>query len=382
MTTKLRRLVGPVVLLLLFQAPAFAATWRVASSANLTQFDNVLWGADALSPSEAWAVGSADTGSVPTRRPVIERYNGTSWSIASGPIPPGGGELRDVDARASNSVWAVGFTNSSNGFNTLVERFNGSSWNIVPSPNPSVQNVLLGVKAFSDQDVWAVGSHNVPGSLNFASMIQHWNGSSWSVVPSPNPVVFENRLKAIDGTSPNDVWAVGHTQPFEDGVRSPFIVHWNGSSWSAVATPNVRDGSLEGVVAVAPNDVWAVGSKFSLSLLWHVPFALHYDGSTWTEVPMPATSPQGGRLFDVTALSSTKVYAVGQSNASSGAALIMRWNGTSWTVESTGGRSAAGNLWDSAAAAPGSVFAVGNRSRVRRGIPGPSQTFVLQTSNG
>ena len=132
------------VALLALASPAAAATWTAVPSPNLTQFDNVLWGADALSPASAWAVGRADTGTLPINRPVIERWNGSSWGISPSPLPSGGGELRDVDATSASNAWAVGFTNSSNGHLTLTERWNGSAWSIVPSPSVSAQNHLLG----------------------------------------------------------------------------------------------------------------------------------------------------------------------------------------------------------------------------------------------
>ena len=193
-------------------SPASAATWAPVPSPNLTQFQNVLWGVDALSPGSAWAVGRADRSTVPINRPVIERWNGTRWSISASPLPPGGGELRDVDAVSSTTAWAVGFTGSSNGFNTLTERWNGASWSIVSSPSVSAQNYLAGVKSLSAGDVWAVGTHNVPGSLAFSTLTMHWDGSAWNVVPSPDTADFENHLTAIDGSSPDDLWAVGHTQ--------------------------------------------------------------------------------------------------------------------------------------------------------------------------
>jgi hypothetical protein len=149
------------VALLALASPAAAATWTAVSSPNLTQFSNVLWGADALSSSSAWAVGRAETGTLPIHRPVIERWNGSSWSISASPLPPGGGELRDVDATSASHAWAVGFSSSSNGNLTLTER---------------------------------------------------WNGGAWSVVSSPDTDSFENHLNAVDGVSANDLWAVGHTR--------------------------------------------------------------------------------------------------------------------------------------------------------------------------
>ena len=98
----------PVAVLLALAGPAAAATWTAVPSPNLTQFDNVLWGVDAVSSSIAWAVGRADTGTLPIRRPVIERWNGAAWSISASPLPSGGGELRDVDATLAGNAWAVG----------------------------------------------------------------------------------------------------------------------------------------------------------------------------------------------------------------------------------------------------------------------------------
>jgi hypothetical protein len=69
---------------------------RCHTRPNLTQFDNVLLGVDATSSSNAWAVGRADDVSSPFRRPLIQRWNGTSWSIVSSPRPAVDSELRDV----------------------------------------------------------------------------------------------------------------------------------------------------------------------------------------------------------------------------------------------------------------------------------------------
>src|SRR5438876_2306731 len=96
-------------------------------------------------------------------------------------------------------------------------------------------------------DIWALGFGNVNGTL-----IEHWNGTAWSVVPSPNVV---GPLYGVATVSVNDVWAMGFS-----GVRT-LIEHWDGTSWSVVSSPNVGAGSNQLVrsAAVSANDVWAVG---------------------------------------------------------------------------------------------------------------------------
>jgi hypothetical protein len=350
--------------LLLLGPPASAATWTRVASPNLTQFDNVLFGVDATSSSNAWAVGRADDTSSPFRRPLIQRWNGTSWSIVSSPRPAVDSELRDVDASSASNAWAVGFT-SGGSTAALLQRWNGASWTTVPGPSGS--GILLGVKTLSTSDAWVVGSRSTVGS--FDSMAARWNGTSWTPVATPIPdSQLGSQLNAIDGTSSSNLWAVGQAGGGDYQVSQPIILRWNGSAWSAVATPAAIDATLEGVVALASNDVWAVGREFNRDLLWHVPWVLHWNGQSWREVAAPAVL--GAGLSAVTALSPTRVYAVG------GGSLVLRWNGSSWTRESI--PSSAGSLWDAAALGPSTVWAAGQRTRTN----GASGTSIARTTNG
>src|SRR5947209_1437898 len=64
-----------------------------------------------------------------------------------------------------------------------------TSWNIVSSPNPgaptSSSNGLNAVTTYSSTDAWTVGNYH--GSTNDQSLIEHWNGKSWTQQTSPNP---------------------------------------------------------------------------------------------------------------------------------------------------------------------------------------------------
>src|SRR2546427_4800062 len=95
---------------------------------------------------------------------------------------------------------------------------------IVTSPNGSRQvNELHSVSALAENDVWAVGvSYNTERTLG-STLIEHWNGSRWSVVPSPNPSSSVNMINAVAAVSANDVWAVGTAPTPTDTV---LILHW------------------------------------------------------------------------------------------------------------------------------------------------------------
>jgi len=119
--------------------------------------------------------------------------------------------------------------------------------------------------------VWAVGSTNNGGN----TLILHWDGTSWSVVPSPNIPDWTNQLQSVTTVAADDVWAVGvatFTWYISDGDEitssQTIIQHWNGSAWSIVPSPNPGDANnyygtitneLYGVAAVSASDVWAVG---------------------------------------------------------------------------------------------------------------------------
>ena len=80
-----------------------------------------------LSPSDAWAVGATGVGSLST---LIEHWTGT-WSRVPSPNPSTrGDQLLGVDARSSTDAWAVGFYVTGSGHRTLIEHWNGSSWSV------------------------------------------------------------------------------------------------------------------------------------------------------------------------------------------------------------------------------------------------------------
>jgi hypothetical protein len=85
-------------------------------------------------------------------------------------------------------------------------------------------------------------------------VIEHWDGTSWSVVPSPNPnPQGNNSLVAIAAVNANDIWAVGHQ------LQGPFTEHFDGTKWSIVSTPN-GVANLIGMTALGDGTVVAVGN--------------------------------------------------------------------------------------------------------------------------
>src|SRR5438270_10520144 len=71
------------------------------------------------------------------------------------------------------------------------------TWRVVPSPNRSASyNQLDAVATVSANDVWAVGFYNNSNDAGL-TLTEHWNGSRWSIVASPNLSPYANVLEAV-----------------------------------------------------------------------------------------------------------------------------------------------------------------------------------------
>src|SRR2546421_164903 len=190
--------------------------------------------------------------------------------------------LNSVAAVSASDVWAVGsFSKSNNSFQTLIEHWNGIKWSVVSNPNPgSISNGLDGIGAVSASDIWAVGiSSNTSNS--FQTLIEHWNGSTWSIVKSPSPGSGVVSLSDVAVVSTNNVWAAGSSNT----SSTTLIEHWNGTGWSVVKSPN--PGSVDlllGIAVVSTNNIWAVGQ--SLAQIGQG-LIEHWNGSTWSVVKSP-----------------------------------------------------------------------------------------------
>jgi hypothetical protein len=233
--------------------------WSIIPSPNVGT-DSFLEGDVAISSSNVWAVGLGIRSSGGSA--LIEHWNGTKWSLVSSPnVGSPFYSLGEARAISANDIWAVGnASDTRNVFHTLVEHWDGTQWNIVRSPNVgSNNNFLNSVTTVSVNDVWAVGTSTNNSHIN-KTLIEHWDGTRWSVIPSPNGGSSNNFLGEVSAASANDIWTVGAYNN-TNNVSLTLIEHWNGSKWSIVPSPNFDLGNnyLTGLTVVSTNDVWAVG---------------------------------------------------------------------------------------------------------------------------
>jgi hypothetical protein len=282
-------------------------SWSVVPTPALNA---ALGGVAGAAGNNVWAVGDQTQGS--SFNPLIEHWDGTSWTVVPSPKLPKDSELTGVTAPAPDNAWAVGFAGDSS--NALVEHWDGTSWSIVSSPAFAGVSISAGaISADSSTDVWAMG-FLATSSTTEANVSLHWNGTSWSQIPAGH--LRFGGVGPLTALSPANVWAVGTGPGVPTGGFSAHptavIEHWDGTSWSVIPSPNPNpqgNNSLGAVAAVSASDIWAMGLQLQ------GPFTEHWDGTRWSIV----TTPSGIRFIGgMAASSSGHVLAVGQGTNQSG----------------------------------------------------------------
>jgi hypothetical protein len=294
--------------------------WSQVGAPAVLHQDESLLAVSTSSAGDAWAVGFTKTVGAAGRFPLAVHWNGSAWTIVPTPTLSGGAKstLNGVVALSASNAWAVG--RGRNGA-ALAEHWNGSAWSVVPVPIPAgaASSQLSGISARSASDIWAVGSvATVVGTtVQTRTLVEHWNGAAWSIITSRN-ATSSNLLTGVAAVAANNVWAVGYTIT-TDGTNQPdktLIEHWNGTSWSIVASPSpASNDTLAGVAARSAGDVWAVGTRQDRSGPIPIDRTLteHWNGSTWSVVASPNVGGNDNLLNGVAATTGD-VWAVGSSD--------------------------------------------------------------------
>ena len=312
----------------LTSGPSLIVHWNGAYWAQYRTSDtDYLFGVSMASPRDGWAVGGNNWNG-PTST-VAYRFNGRSWSRVPTPTPDGDAYFNSVAAPSATSAWAVGLTGSGgpgvSGYDVpIIEHWNGKSWQQQFFPLPTHSGQFNSVAAIGPGDAWAVGGtyRRAPNS----ALIEHWNGYRWRRVTTPPGVGY---LQSVTMISRDDAWAVGFIAASSGPFKS-LTMHWNGRHWYVVPSPNpTGDTNLIGVGASGPDDVWAVGYLNPTTCSPQCEEAIfHWNGSSWSALSSP--NPGGLDVVEsVLAFSRRNAWAVGTVNWSS--SIIDHWNGKRWS---------------------------------------------------
>lgn len=238
-----------------------------------------------VGPRDVWAVGTrASEGSPQPGRPLAARWLGDRWQLVPLGDPTLHGSLEGLSVvPGTDHLWAVGPTGEAAG-RPLAMLWNGARWRRyrVAHPVAGRSDVLFDVVAFAGS-AWAVGASYGPGDRSRV-LSARWSGNAWRATLGP-----PGSARAVDGTRPDRLWAVGGRPADRPGYERPGILRRNGAGWRWVYTGRGL-GTLYDVVNPAPGVAWAVGFRGDGSgLAGAAPFAPHLTPQGWV----------AGRSFDV-----------------------------------------------------------------------------------
>ncbi len=336
-----------------------------------------LQSSSAISTTDVWAVGSFQGPSdLAPSQTLAEHWNGRAWTVVATPNPASGSRLDGVSAVSSTDVWAIGNTGSSfhgHPTSTFIEHWNGTRWSFVASPNPdpSLIPILTSVRAISTTNVYAVGyeAGTSVGCNSYIPFVEHWNGAGWSIISTA--ASCGTTLQGVSSSSASDVWIVGGQSGPQTGAG--FAEHFNGRTWTATPFPLYVNASA--VVSVSPSNAWAVGGAIA-----------HWNGTTWTVVQDYLHTPGG--LSAITKVSATDLWAVGEK-AGPGTAIYgfttqtfaEHFNGTAWSVVPTPDApnpSGPGDFLSGVSSAGNHVYSVGESSPTSF----TGNSLILENDNG
>ena len=283
--------------------PAIGDDWCWCAPAGTTDWLKGVWG---TGDDDVWIVGGDAGVGTPERGSTVLHWNGTALRT----VDIGAGtdsHMTGVWSSGPNDVWIVGV-------NAAVRHWNGTTWQ---NRNLPAGHHAMGVWGSGPDDVYVAGRHVVKGGGS-AAVVHHWNPATgaWDTSAS----YFEASVTgvgfhAIEGTGPNDIWAVGDMFAATGGGPG-FTVHFDGTSWNEVATPDhvasdrrFMDLTLGGPGGPGP---WIAG---------YYGTAVRFDNPGWT---VAGEETRGLRGIDADA---DEMWAVGQDG------MVIAWGPTGWYVQ-------------------------------------------------
>ncbi|HEX9034645.1 MAG TPA: hypothetical protein VF834_22605 [Streptosporangiaceae bacterium] len=267
-----------------------------------------LLGVYAAGRSNVWAVGFYII-ALDNTVPVIDHFNGKAWLTVPSPRI-GYGVLSGVAGTSGRSIWAIGRKLGRPAV-TIIEHYNGRTWARVPGPSPARADYIDfgAIKVLSDHDVWVAGDYVRTDGV-FRTLIEHFDGHAWRIVPSPNLGTGSNYLSGIAALGAHRIWAVGKVQ---DGPRfRPLGLLWNGHTWKARVLPAIGSGdnSLNGLTAAPGGVLWAVGSAAGPGGALRT-LTERYQAGHWRIVASPSPGTADNALYAATVTGAHAVWAVG-----------------------------------------------------------------------
>lgn len=320
-----------------------------------------------MSASECTAVGSYK-GPEGVYHPLVERWNGTAWSLQSAPNPIEG---TAQNAMLSVSCMAVGcIAVGEAAGKPVAETWISGVWALAPSPK-----LPTGAKGgkFSSVSCYvlncmAVGNSN-EGVGTEKPLAESFLNGVWTLTNAPSPSGAKGfvELAGVSCSSSSACTATGYYASEASGAvplaLKTLAESWNGSAWSIKTSANAPGQAWNFITDVScsvPTACTAVGGD--TASFGQVPESLaeRWDGSAWSiQATVNPELPVENELKTVSCASNTFCVGAGKDLAAEDG-FIEVWNGTAWMVASN----LAGEVRDISCSGTGGCVAVGVKGGV------------------
>ena len=286
--------------------------WSIVASPS-RDYDNQLSAVSCVRATRCFAVGWSSAHGM--YQSLIEKWNGTKWSIVSSPNPgQNGSALTGISCTSANACVASGRTsNVTTPSSPLIETFDGASWSVSALPTmPGDSAAFDGVTCATASDCTAVGEYFVDES--YQPLVVHFDGTSWSVASTPTIDAKYARLSGVSCVSEKNCVAVGFQEVVP--VKRSLVEQWDGTSWSVVASPSpgspYPSSVLRSVTCLTARRCVAVGgvmkgsTNHSLIEVW--------NGTHWRVSTSPSPGTEDNGLTGVWCGSVSTCIAAGSSD--------------------------------------------------------------------
>lgn len=192
--------------------------WKLVPNPLQDSVSAALNAVTAISATDIWTVGY-QPGVNGRQIPLTEHWDGKTWTSVPTPAVPTGSPLASFSAVSAvgGQVWATGFQGQPGRWGTqLIERFNGTAWTVISGAPGIVPQGGMSLYAAAPDDVWTT-----TWTSDQIQEFLHWNGRTWTAVKTPGQqeAGLQYEYTAFGGSGPDDVWAAGSV--YDGGQPDP-----------------------------------------------------------------------------------------------------------------------------------------------------------------
>lgn len=251
--------------------PASSPHWRFSYNSPVLNgdFTDVI----ALSARDVWAVGGVFPDNALDNRPLIKRWNGSSWTAVELPRRYGNAAIDVVSASSARNVWVFGHYLTRTHRFVFALHWNGSSWSRQGSWTPAGPGAVVSSAVITPRNVWICGT----SGTQFGTW--HFNGRRWSEVKLPFVITSMSVL------SGNDIWATAYPNR-NNGIT--LLVRWRNGHWLMKSTvPDITSIITTNMLALTDHDVWVAGAFEHRS--GFEALAMNWSAGKWHRYPFPGS---------------------------------------------------------------------------------------------